>query len=418
LKLAIVPLVAVLLGQGPASGGSAPGDRVVMIGGTLIERDQSHGYLETRWTRRHPDRAIVFRNLGWSGDTVEGPSRARFGSTADGFKHLVEHVEALKPDVIVVGYGANEAFEGAAGVAAFREGLDTLLAALEPLKAHLVLLAPNRQEDMGRPLPDPARHNADLALYRDVLRDAERSRWSKMGDEKRWVQFVDLLDALPDGAKATPRRPLTDNGIHFNAYGYWRMAAEVERATGPAPDPARVVLDAKEVGRAMFPAGSINIRTIGAAEAIPGGFRARLLESYLPAPPPPDGAPGLPVDDRTLSVANLAPGRYTLKVDGRAVASADAGVWAAGVKLTKGPEFDQVEALRAAINAKNELYFHRWRPENETYLFGFRKHEQGRNAAEIVAFDPLIAAKEAEIARLRVPVEHTYELTREGEVGR
>src|SRR5256885_17153720 len=61
---------------------------------------------------------------------------------------------------------------------------------------------------------------------------------------------------------------------------------------------------------------------------------------------------------------------------------------------------------------KNRLYFHRWRPQNETYLFGFRKHEQGKNAKEIVAFDPFIARAEAEIAKLRVPVAHQYEIGR------
>ena len=51
--------------------------------------------------------------------------------------------------------------------------------------------------------------------------------------------------------------------------------------------------------------------------------------------------------------------------------------------LQAGPDFEQAEALRALIVAKNRLYFHRWRPQNETYLFGFRKHEQGQNAVEI-----------------------------------
>ncbi|MFO0938258.1 MAG: SGNH/GDSL hydrolase family protein [Gemmataceae bacterium] len=53
--------------------------------------------------------------------------------------------------------------------------------------------------------------------------------------------------------------------------------------------------------------------------------------------------------------------------------------------------------LRAKIVAKNELFFHRWRPQNETYLFGFRKHEQGNNAKDIVAFDPLIAKAERDV---------------------
>ena len=57
--------------------------------------------------------------------------------------------------------------------------------------------------------------------------------------------------------------------------------------------------------------------------------------------------------------------------------------------------------LRKVIGEKNELYFHRYRPQNETYLFLFRKHEQGNNAAEIPQFDPLIAEKEKEIGRLK-----------------
>src|SRR5262249_34772195 len=59
---------------------------------------------------------------------------------------------------------------------------------------------------------------------------------------------------------------------------------------------------------------------------------------------------------------------------------------------------------------KNELFFHRYRPENNTYLFLFRKQEQGQNAKEIPQFDPLIAAEETKIARLRKPVARTFQL--------
>ncbi len=56
------------------------------------------------------------------------------------------------------------------------------------------------------------------------------------------------------------------------------------------------------------------------------------------------------------------------------------------------------EKLRALIVEKNRLFFHRYRPANETYLFGFRKHEQGNNGAEIPLFDPLVEQKDREIA--------------------
>ncbi len=53
--------------------------------------------------------------------------------------------------------------------------------------------------------------------------------------------------------------------------------------------------------------------------------------------------------------------------------------------------------LTTEIIEKNQLFFHRHRPQNETYLFLFRKHEQGRNAAEIPMFDPLIEAADKAI---------------------
>ena len=64
-------------------------------------------------------------------------------------------------------------------------------------------------------------------------------------------------------------------------------------------------------------------------------------------------------------------------------------------------EKDKADALREATIQKNRLFFHRWRPANETYLFLFRKHEQGQNAKEIPMFDPLIAEKEGEIEVMR-----------------
>ncbi|MCG8649403.1 MAG: GDSL-type esterase/lipase family protein [Pirellulales bacterium] len=52
-------------------------------------------------------------------------------------------------------------------------------------------------------------------------------------------------------------------------------------------------------------------------------------------------------------------------------------------------EASKAEIQRKIVD-KNQLFFHRYRPQNETYLFLFRKHEQGNNAVEIPQFDPLI----------------------------
>ena len=59
------------------------------------------------------------------------------------------------------------------------------------------------------------------------------------------------------------------------------------------------------------------------------------------------------------------------------------------------------QRLKDTIVEKNRLFFHRWRPANETYLFLFRKHEQGNNAKEIPQFDPIIEKQEVEIEKIR-----------------
>lgn len=59
------------------------------------------------------------------------------------------------------------------------------------------------------------------------------------------------------------------------------------------------------------------------------------------------------------------------------------------------------ETLRQVILTKNQWWFHRSRPANMAYVFGFRKREQGQNAVEIPQFDSLIQQEESKIAKLR-----------------
>jgi hypothetical protein len=61
----------------------------------------------------------------------------------------------------------------------------------------------------------------------------------------------------------------------------------------------------------------------------------------------------------------------------------------------------EATALRQAVVKKDFLFFNRWRPANETYLFGFRKHEQGQNAKEMEQFDPIVGEQEKKMAELK-----------------
>lgn len=60
---------------------------------------------------------------------------------------------------------------------------------------------------------------------------------------------------------------------------------------------------------------------------------------------------------------------------------------------------EMLEELRTAVASKNEWFFHRYRPQNETYLFLFRKHEQGNNAVEVEQMEQFVRDGEAKITQ-------------------
>src|SRR5579862_2633101 len=138
----IVTLTMLALAATPTDFELRDGDRVVFLGSTFIEREQRYGYWEAALTARWPDRNIILRNLGWSGDTVWGDARAGFDTPKEGYKRLIERTLGVKPTVILVGYGTNESFAGETGLPRFREQLNKLLDDLAPSKARIVLLAP------------------------------------------------------------------------------------------------------------------------------------------------------------------------------------------------------------------------------------------------------------------------------------
>lgn len=369
------------------------GDRVVWIGSTVVEREQQHGYWELMLTSRFPQRHVTFRNLGWSGDTVWGESRAGFGTPADGFKELVKHVLALEPTVLIMQYGANEAFAGEAKLADFVTQAKTLLKEISPSKARVVVLAPMQQENLGPPLPSPEAYNKQLWHYNHALHELAASR------DLLWVDLEGWVRRHRDSDEQVR---LTDNGVHPTPLGYWITAGMLENELRFTPSGWHIEFDA---------AGQVTQRkgtAVAAVEWAGDHKRFRLTSDVLPV----TAALRHPGRAGQLKIAGLPAGKYELLIDGQRMNAFSHADLAQGVMLDDPLETQQVEQLRKAIVQKNELYFHRWRPQNVTYLFGFRQREQGNNAVEIPQFDPLIAEQEKKIAALRVPRPHTFELRR------
>jgi len=381
------------------------GDRVVFLGDTWVEREQSEGYIEAILTARQGGKKIIFRNLAWSADTVLGESRAGFDAPAKGFDRLKEQLEAIKPTVVFLGYGMASSFAGEAGIPQFKADLKKLISLIREIsgadQVRFIIMTPIRHENLGAPLPDPAARNEILKKYADALNEIAR-------DEK--TRFFPLFETLTLMERSSREKPLTDNGIHPTPYGYWRIALLIERSLGHLAAPWRFGFGADGSVRGGS-AGMVldTASVVKTKEQLSWSAK----DQFLVTPVAPAIA-GKTNDSPAclIQFIDFTPGNYVLKVDGVPVAAHTDAEWKEGQYFQRGPHFDQVEKLRHAIRAKNELFFHRWRPQNNTYLFGFRSHEQGRNAKEIPMFDPLIEKAEAEIFELAKPKTRAYLLAK------
>ena len=379
------------------------GDKILLLGNTFIERAQKYSYLETAITAANPGKHLTFRNAGWSGDTVFGHARSYFGPPREGFGRLEKLVREEKPSLILANYGANASYRGKTGLDEFTAGYGRLLDMLKKSGARIAILTPLPQEKLPAPLPDPATHNSDLAIYRDAIAQLA---------EARGLPLIDLFKTFGEGKglMAASPTPLTDNGLHLTRHGYWAAANSFADTLGLETTPWKVSIPWHQPQAETRHAKVTDVRTGKAT------FAFTLATERLPAPPAPRHAPEALSRAKSrpvLAVQNLPAGNWILKHGDDVLAQGTSLQWAAGIALSQSPDTTQAEQLRKAIQRKNELFFHKHRPQNETYLFGFRKHEQGNNSVEIPKFQPLIEAQEMTIAELRTPKPFTLLLVRE-----
>jgi lysophospholipase L1-like esterase len=382
------------------------GDRVVLVGGTYIERMQTHGYFETEMAARLRLQNLTFRNLGWSGDNVQGESRAVFGAIKDGYSRLLRDLKLASPSVVILHYGVVEARQGPPGGKAFRIQLARLVEDIKQLDSRVILLSPRPQVDIGSPFPAASAFNKSLDLYRAAVVDVARSSGSAVIDlDEAGSTRLDITGGGADRHRATQSRApfrtgLTSDGLQLTASGYWLQASSLAAALGGRREPPQITIFV----------GQNRIVAFGAMATIDRIAAGEISITYQRDILPPvrmwdDGGPESSRDpDLTLAVKGLPPGKYVAAVHPWPVAGElySARQLSAGVKLTTG-DADRVAEMRQAIARKNVLFFHRYRPQNETYLFLFRKHEQGNNAVEIPMFDPLVESLDREIHRLSEP---------------
>ncbi len=212
--------------------------------------------------------------------------------------------------------------------------------------------------------------------------------------ETRRTGFVDLYAGLIDAAN-DPMVQISDHGHVLNAYGYY-LAAHVLAESLPAVTRTQAIdIDIKK--QLISPHVS-NYNVTG------NTITFTIDDNVLPIPVPVSmvRANHFKTRPQTLTVTGLRRGDYGVWIGNDKVAVASARELADGVRLAT-PYAGVVDELQRLILKKNRTYFNQYRPQNETYLVGFREYEQGNNARELQLLEPLIGQMENEISRLKIP---------------
>ena len=227
-RVGVTPLAA-MRAASPAIGVRA-GDSVLFYGNAMVERLLESGHLEARLQLAHPDGNLRVRSLAWTGDEIGYRLRP------EGYaEHMKTLLAAWPANVVVLGYGMNESFAGAAGLAEFRAQYEAYLREIHRLhpSAKLVMLAPIAVEPASS--ANAAERNRDLAAYTAVIEELAG---------RHQANFVNLFTTSQAAYQKAPA-PLTDRGMHLNADGCREMGAVVAGAllatsAVPVVDPQRL----------------------------------------------------------------------------------------------------------------------------------------------------------------------------------
>jgi len=365
--------------------GPQDGDRIVFLGNALIENEQQFGFLEYQLTNYWPEKHLTFRNLGWSGDTVFGEARSYYTNPPGPYDLLISQIKAAEPDWIIIGYGNVEAQEGAARLSHFKAGLNQLLDSVEAIGAKAVLLSTIPQAIAGSE-ELMVKRNEELLLYNNTIAEISKNRD---------LAFIDVFNAF-----ITPNQTenYENNGVHLNEAGYLLFAETIMNQ----------LMLTTEIPTFRIDASTATIESNVPVEKISMTDKSRRISfnSTLQAPSKPVIKSQL--NSQTITVGGLKRGIYTLSIGGKLQAIGSRKDWEEGVSLQQSPSTQQSEQLLKLIREKDKIYFHQYRPQNRTYIIGFRSYEQGRHKEGLAALDALIFWLDDQINQAKKPLTLQY----------
>lgn len=191
-------------------------DCIAFIGNGLPDRMQHDGWLETYLQKANPDKQLVIRNLGFTGDQVASRPRNK------NFMNEHDYLAHVKADVIFAFFGYNESFNQ--DPEQFKNELSAFIDETRQKQYNgesaprIVLFSPIAHENLNTPnFPDGKENNRWLSVYTDAMASVAR---------RNKVAFVDLY-YISEELYEQNASPLTINGVHLNATGNQEIAKAI-----------------------------------------------------------------------------------------------------------------------------------------------------------------------------------------------
>lgn len=359
-------------------------DRIIYLGNSLMENEQKYGFLEYLITSHHPETHLSFRNLGWSGDTVFGDARSYYTNPPGPFDLLIQQIKAVNPNWALLAYGNVEAEAGKEGIPEFTKGYLRLLDSLQAMNTEVILLSTIPQFSGGT-TGQVEEKNQNLKLYNTQIADIAN---------QRNFAFIDIYSAFEN---ENTEKYWERNGIHLNEAGYYKLAQMI-LPFAPNKD---ILLD-------------LNTGTLSTQDSIlwMEVDKKAGTASFALNPQRPSFAPEWDENQPRLQVNGLKKGMYKVSMDSILVAIGTDKELENGILIRQSPSFSQSGELLELIREKDKIYFQQYRPQNRTYIIGFRQYEQGRHQQGLEALDTLLYWLEGKINLLKQPKTQHYQIQR------
>jgi lysophospholipase L1-like esterase len=408
LSIAVLVLLAM---DGVRSHGQEPalhdGDRVVFYGDSITAQRLYTRFVEDFFLTRYPQMHLAFWNAGIPGDTVYG------GYCGDVPARLKRDLIPHKPTAVTIMLGMNDGYYMAFNpkyLDIYKDGYRKLLSAIqsEAPMARVILISPTPYDEVT--------HGTEFAHYNEVVsrhaafvKELAAAAHSGFSDFNRVETGLLNAGRQKDSSLAALLIP---DRIHPADASHWVMAAALAHSWGLSPAVSSVRLDAATAKATAAENTQVSDLTIK-----DGKLQWTQTDNALPLPLQLDDAMTQYVlsissleamDQQLLRVDGLPAARYTLKIDGKMIASLPREQLAAGVNLAL-----YATPMQSQAKGVDGIESKRTRLDEVRFLLAIEDPKAGDDAEALRALDAKDAVLAEEQRKLAQPKPHRFELAPE-----